>query len=413
MWHVLMSKMAVRYRDEISIRISSGETHETISIALQARNLSQRGLSARSVRRLCSEEGIHYRSRLNDRQLDQIITREVRNVGNAYGRRTMQGLLRAQGIHVSERRVGRSMGRVAPGPQHGRRQRARRHLNPPVYTARFFGDKLHLDQNEKLAMYGVTHVIAVDGFSRKIVGMITLPVKNAVAIYNTLFGPLLQSVGLWQQVRVDHGTEFALVLTVQQHLADHRLWQDRHPALQSTSRQNHRVERLWPEVNQRINYPVKRVLVQMEGDDEIDMSNDTIKFCVSWTTINVIETATKTFISSWNEHRIPGNRGGIPNVLASRSSQVAHLRVVPTTAEVIHLHCRQGRRLTDEHGFGRDPLEGHQSLQQLRERDFFQRFPSMELVFQDVLHHGGNLCKDAVQFFIHLTISFSELVTNI
>ena len=72
--------------------------------------------------------------------------------------------------------------------------------------------------------------------------------------------------GLWQQVRVDHGTEFTLVVTVQ-HLAGLRLWQDRLPSLQSTSCQN-RFERLWPEINQRINYPVKRVLVEMEGNDD-------------------------------------------------------------------------------------------------------------------------------------------------
>ena len=37
---------------------------------------------------------------------------------------------------------------------------------------------LHLDQNEKVVMYGMTHVVAVDGYSRKIVGFITLPVKK-------------------------------------------------------------------------------------------------------------------------------------------------------------------------------------------------------------------------------------------
>ena len=67
-------------------------------------------------------------------------------------------------------------------------------------------------------------------------------------------------------MRVDHGTEFTLVVTVQ-HLAGLRLWQDRLPSLQSTSCQN-RFERLWPEINQRINYPVKRVLVEMEGNDD-------------------------------------------------------------------------------------------------------------------------------------------------
>ena len=43
------------------------------------------------------------------------------------------------------------------------------------------------DQNEKLAMYGATHVIAVDGFSRKVVRCITVPVKNPIAIYDLLF----------------------------------------------------------------------------------------------------------------------------------------------------------------------------------------------------------------------------------
>ena len=70
-------------------------------------------------------------------------------------------------------------------------------------------------------MYGVTHVVAIDGFSRKIVGMITIPVKTSVTIYHTLMKPLLETEGLWQQVWVDHGTEFCLINTVQQHLPGH------------------------------------------------------------------------------------------------------------------------------------------------------------------------------------------------
>ena len=61
----------------------------------------------------------------------------------------MSGLLRSQGIVVGENRIGRSMQRVAPTAQIGRQRRAGCHLNPPPYTARFFGDKIHLDQNEK------------------------------------------------------------------------------------------------------------------------------------------------------------------------------------------------------------------------------------------------------------------------
>lgn len=58
--------------------------------------------------------------------------------------------LRALGIHVSQRRVGASMVRVVPRAQRRKRQ-VRRHLNPPPYTAPFYGDKVHFDQNEKMA----------------------------------------------------------------------------------------------------------------------------------------------------------------------------------------------------------------------------------------------------------------------
>ncbi|CAC5371472.1 unnamed protein product [Mytilus coruscus] len=42
-----------------------------------------------------------------------------------------------------------------------------RNFNPVPYQADHFGQKIHLDQNEKLMMFGVTHVIAVDGYSGK------------------------------------------------------------------------------------------------------------------------------------------------------------------------------------------------------------------------------------------------------
>ena len=43
-----------------------------------------------------------------------------------------------------------------------------------IYQVRFFGEKLHMDQNEKCVMFGVTHVVAVDGYS---------PPKKTILIY--------------------------------------------------------------------------------------------------------------------------------------------------------------------------------------------------------------------------------------
>ena len=90
-------------------------------------------------------------------------------VGPSYGRKMMTGFLASKGFKVSQQRVGVSLRRVNPF-HHSRRQNTS--FNPIPYTAAYFGEKLHSDQNEKLIMYGVTHVCAVDGFSDKIVGFI-------------------------------------------------------------------------------------------------------------------------------------------------------------------------------------------------------------------------------------------------
>lgn len=59
-----------------------------------------------------------------------------------------------------------------------------------------------------------SHILAVDGYSRKIVGVITIPHKNAISTYGSLMKPLLLSEGMCEQVRVDHGSEFALLVAM-------------------------------------------------------------------------------------------------------------------------------------------------------------------------------------------------------
>lgn len=55
------------------------------------------------------------------------------------------------------------------------------------YNAEYVGHKLHIDQNEKLVMFGVTHVMAIDGYSKKIVGHSTMPIKNNIIIYDEVY----------------------------------------------------------------------------------------------------------------------------------------------------------------------------------------------------------------------------------
>ena len=76
--------------------------------------------------------------------------------------------------------------------------------------------------------------------------------------------------------------------------------------MKTTSKNNLTIERVWPEVNARVNYPIKRVLVELEEKGILDMSNEHIQFCVSWFTCEVSKVGMKRFVEAWNLHRIKG-----------------------------------------------------------------------------------------------------------
>ena len=63
-----------------------------------------------------------------------------------------------KGVQVSERRLRLLMPANAPQAHHSRQQNSQEQTNPAMYTARYYGHKLHLDQNEKLIHYCVTYV---------------------------------------------------------------------------------------------------------------------------------------------------------------------------------------------------------------------------------------------------------------
>ena len=93
------------------------------------------------------------------------------------------GLLRSKGICVSKGN-NFSLKRPDPASHQIRHETAVRLLNPKCYNADYFGHKVHMDQNEKLKMFGVTHVSARDDNSGMIVAFSTMLVKNNLIIYN-------------------------------------------------------------------------------------------------------------------------------------------------------------------------------------------------------------------------------------
>ena len=66
------------------------------------------------------------------------------------------------------------------------------------------------------------------------------------------------------------------------------------------------MEWIWVEVNARVNYPIKEVLIDMLENGAFSLDNELEKFCISWFAIKVAAIDIELFVQSWNEHPIPG-----------------------------------------------------------------------------------------------------------
>ena len=99
----------------------------------------------------------------------------------------MMGRFRSMNVSISERKIENAVKKICPSTQAERCMQTGWSFNPKVYKADYFGLKLHVDQNEKLVMYGVTHVIARDGYSGTITGYRTMTIKKNLTIYEKMF----------------------------------------------------------------------------------------------------------------------------------------------------------------------------------------------------------------------------------
>ena len=61
------------------------------------------------------------------------------------------------------------------------------------------------------------------------------------------------------------------------------------------------------EINQRVNYPIKEALIDMQRRLVINMADPCHRFCVSFVSINVAEAGVRKAVAAWNEHPIQGN----------------------------------------------------------------------------------------------------------
>uniref|UniRef100_A0A1X7V173 Integrase core domain-containing protein n=1 Tax=Amphimedon queenslandica TaxID=400682 RepID=A0A1X7V173_AMPQE len=360
-----------------------------------------------NVRRYCKVNGI---SHLNEREIESLATEAIMEVGASYGRRLMRGYLLSKGFRISERNISSALKVVDPISYEERRNNSLDRTNPIPYRPRYYGHKLHVDQNEKLILFGVTLVMARDGFSGKIISYGVMPIKNNIAIYDLIYRKALQDYGLWDQIRVDCGREFYLMLFIQEILRQYYGSSDVCPYVQSTSTENMPIERIWSEVNLRVNYPVKRKLISLVDDGYLDMGDETTKFCVSFITCRVVHAGIERFVDAWNEHSIP--RLGVPNEIAEYDDYITVLPQdqIPSVEDATEYYESQGGHLRIQSNFGVDPLAARLDLILLRDQLLFNRLPSNADMFSDVVSGNGYLLQTAILECIEVTNRFTLLI---
>ena len=166
--------------EEIRLLVRRGWTHIQIAHHYSRYFPNQRGLSERSVRRLCHQHNI---VRLSNQELDNIVRDVIIGYGHGYGRSMMQGAVRHQLVEfrstASQHRISASLRRIAPVAYQSRARDILEGTNPIPYFAPYFGYKVHMDQNEKIAQdFGCTHVALIDGCSRMICGYSSMPASE-------------------------------------------------------------------------------------------------------------------------------------------------------------------------------------------------------------------------------------------
>ena len=382
-------------------------------IARQYRELYpySRGNSRRSVRRFCSLNGI---TRLTNDDIYKLVSNIVTVYGHTYGRKMTHGSINAQldvtSDAVSQRRVAKALHQVEPRAYQARARDLVVRTNPVPYKAPYFGYKSHFDQNEKLAQsYGCTFV---DGCSRLIAGFASMPVKNPILIYEFVFRPALITYGIWDQISMNNGTEICLTIFVQKILAYYRGNKERAPFMQTPSTQNYVAERIWPEINSRVNYPIKLAMNDFVERNNIDLSDPVMKHCISWVTMHVSKSGVEHFVHAWNHHRIPGPKGCVPIENMNSTIRIQHIDegIIPTVSEAVIMYEANGGVLTRDPTFGFDPLLRRYDLIESRKALFDRNSVEASIIFSNTVHGDSQLLQQTLLIYYDLT---QQLIENI
>ena len=104
----------------------------------------------------------------------------------------------------------------------------------------------------------------------------------------------------------------------------------------------------------KINYPLKCAMNPIVKNEDLDISDEILRFCFSWVMLYSPVDAVNHLLNSWNYHRVQGPTGCVPieNMLATTRTAKAIDLLIPTTPEAVKMYENNGGVLTRNPEFG-------------------------------------------------------------
>ena len=175
---------------------------------------------------------------------------------------------------------------------------------------------------------------------------------------------------------------------MQQLLSVYRNDESRKFDKQTRSTKSYVVEKFWPKVNLRINYPLKRAMNHIVEDENLDILDEILKFCFSLEMLYSSVDAVNHLLSFWNHHKVPSPAGCAPieNMLATTRTAKVNDPLIPTTPEFVKMYEDNGGALTRNAEFSYDPLIHREDPYQSRETPFQVNAPIPTEILSEVVH---------------------------
>ena len=62
----------------------------------------------------------------------------------------------------------------------------------------------------------------------------------------------------------------------------------------------------------KVNYPLKCAVNHIAENEDLDISDENLRFCFSWVMLYSSVDAVNHLLNSWNHHRVPDPAGCVP-----------------------------------------------------------------------------------------------------